>query len=241
MARIRSIKPELRTSEVVASWPIPVRYFWVLLWGYADDHGRGKDNARLIKADAFPLDDDVTAAEVEEWMSLLAADGVIVRYQVGGERFFQVTNWLEHQRPQHPSASKIPDPEDAHETFVNASGGPTETFIPEQGAGSREREQGAGSARKRGTRIPEPFIVTADMRQWAIQEVPAVDVDASTRTFVDYWRAVTGRNATKLDWTSTWRNWLRRDAERRPQSRTTDTARATAILALASDRKELSA
>ena len=40
MARIRSVKPALRTSRVVASWPWPVRYFWVLLWGYLDDHGR---------------------------------------------------------------------------------------------------------------------------------------------------------------------------------------------------------
>jgi predicted GIY-YIG superfamily endonuclease len=30
MARIRSVKPELRVSEVVASWPREVRYFWVL-------------------------------------------------------------------------------------------------------------------------------------------------------------------------------------------------------------------
>jgi hypothetical protein len=64
--------------------------------------------------------------------------------------------------------------------------------------------------RTRGVRIPEPFIVTKAMREWAAVEVPLVDVDSSTRVFVDYWRAAT-RNATKRDWVATWRNWLRKD------------------------------
>lgn len=66
-----------------------------------------------------------------------------------------------------------------------------------------------GSAR--GARIPEPFIVTKAMRDWAAREVPTVDVDSSTRVFVDYWRAAT-RNAMKRDWVAAWRNWLRKDA-----------------------------
>lgn len=54
MARIRSVKPDLRISRVVASWPVPARYAWVLLWGYLDDFGRGIDDVRLIVADCFP-------------------------------------------------------------------------------------------------------------------------------------------------------------------------------------------
>lgn len=61
-----------------------------------------------------------------------------------------------------------------------------------------------------GTRIPEPFIVTAAMREWAAAEVPLVNVDRSTRVFVDFWRAAT-KNASKKDWVATWRNWLRKD------------------------------
>lgn len=71
-----------------------------------------------------------------------------------------------------------------------------------------------GGARPRATRIPDPFHVTGAMREWAAAEVPGVDVDRSTRTFVDYWRGVSGSKATKRDWIATWRNWLRRDAER---------------------------
>lgn len=64
--------------------------------------------------------------------------------------------------------------------------------------------------RKRGSRIPDPFVVTAEMRAWAAAEVPGLDVDAHTREFVDHWRAETGAKASKLDWISTWRNWMRK-------------------------------
>jgi len=83
-----------------------------------------------------------------------------------------------------------------------------------------------GGPRKRGTRIPEPFMLTHDMREWAATEVPTVDVDASTRRFVDYWRAESGAKATKRDWVATWRNWLRRDADTRKPNRLTPAERA---------------
>lgn len=83
-----------------------------------------------------------------------------------------------------------------------------------------------GRAAKRGTRIPEPFMVTTSMREWAAAEVPTVDADASTRRFVDYWRAESGARATKLDWISAWRNWLRRDADNKKPNRLTPTERA---------------
>lgn len=101
--------------------------------------------------------------------------------------------------------------------------------------------------RKRGTRLPEPFIVTREMRDWAAQEVPAVDVDTTTRKFVDYWRAKSGRDATKQDWAATWRNWLRTDAERRTQPRQDKDERALSViqmgqrLAAATDQQEITA
>lgn len=85
----------------------------------------------------------------------------------------------------------------------------------------------SGGARKRGSRIPEPFLVTADMREWAGARVPLVDVDSSTERFVNHWRAKAGKDATKLDWLATWRNWLIRDHDDRAnRQRLTPTQRA---------------
>jgi hypothetical protein len=64
--------------------------------------------------------------------------------------------------------------------------------------------------RKRGERIPLPFDVSTEMQEWVQRECPRLDWDYETRQFVDYWRSATGRNSAKLDWTATWRTWMRR-------------------------------
>ena len=114
MARIRSVKPGLRTSEVVASWPIEVRYFWVLLWGYLDDLGRGLDITKLIAGDCFPLDDKVTPNVIDKWLNIMATaktphrGAPVCRYEVDGRRYVHAVYWSEHQRPNRPSPSAHP-------------------------------------------------------------------------------------------------------------------------------------
>jgi hypothetical protein len=72
MARIRSIKPEVRRSLTVAEWPREVRLAWIYLWMYLDDEGRGVDDMRLIVAELFPLDRDVTERKMDNWLTLIA-------------------------------------------------------------------------------------------------------------------------------------------------------------------------
>ena len=115
MARIRSVKPALRTSRVVAMWPFEVRYFWVLLWGYLDDLGRGLDIPKAIAGDCFPLDDKVTATLTDRWLRVMATtkvepdhDPPLCRYEVGGRRYLHSVYWSEHQRPNRPSPSMHP-------------------------------------------------------------------------------------------------------------------------------------
>lgn len=150
MARIRSIKPEVRISEKVNSWPIECRYFWVLLWGYCDDYGIGRDNPRLIVADSFPLDDTITAKKVSGWMDTIWNSGVIERYTVDGNSYFQVTSWDEHQKISHPAKQFLPDISQASAILRRVTESDqsfTEAFekaSPKQGAVSRE--QGAVSS-----------------------------------------------------------------------------------------------
>ena len=145
MARIRSIKPEIRISEKVNSWPVEIRYFWIMLWGYVDDYGRGRDNPKLIVADTYPLDDSVSDKDVERWLKILERDEVIQRYTVGGKRYLLVCNWNEHQRPSHPAKSVIPVPDPQEHAGGEDSGNPPEDCArtaangsPEQGAVSSE-------------------------------------------------------------------------------------------------------
>lgn len=110
MPRIRSLKPEFCSSPAIAALSIPCRLHFAMLWTHADDEGRGIDNPLLIKAALWPLDTDVTAAEVESWQAELADHGRIIRYESEGKLYFQIVNFLEHQHPSRPRPSVFPPP-----------------------------------------------------------------------------------------------------------------------------------
>lgn len=229
MARIRSIKPEIRISETVNKWPVEIRYFWIMLWGYVDDHGRGRDNAKLIVADTYPLDDSVAADDVSRWLEVLADAKVIQRYMVAGKSYLAVTNWSEHQRPSHPAKSVIPEPPrdsaDSYDALEDAeqpsalipadSGNPPEGVArnsangsPEQGAGSREQRADERARKSPAPHvIPVDFSLTLERKQWANENARAVNAERETQGFVDYWA---GEQAKKKNWEATWRNWMRR-------------------------------
>jgi hypothetical protein len=69
------------------------------------------------------------------------------------------------------------------------------------------------AAPKRGTRVPEDFSITDDMRSWAATETPHVDLDRKLGEWIDYWKSVAGQRGVKLDWVSTWRNGMRKQEE----------------------------
>lgn len=70
--------------------------------------------------------------------------------------------------------------------------------------------------RRRGTRLPDDFTITDDMRSWAQTKAPHVDLGFETEKFVNHWQAASGQNATKLDWSAAWRNWIIRATEYGP-------------------------
>ena len=143
MARIRSVKPELRTSLTAAQWPREVRYFWVLLWGYLDDHGYGVDEPRLIKPDCFPLDDDLSPEIIDKWMDLFVHSGSLCRFTAkDGRQYCHAVNWADHQRPQHPAVPRFPAcSRTSHETVMSDSGEPHDSLMSANGVNSESAGQ----------------------------------------------------------------------------------------------------
>jgi hypothetical protein len=72
--------------------------------------------------------------------------------------------------------------------------------------------ESSSGRRKRATRIPDDFVVTPEMAQWARDNVPELinrgRGKRETDKFVNYWQAKSGKDATKHDWVATWRNWM---------------------------------
>jgi len=107
MPRIRTIKPDAFLSESLSSVPRGTRWTFAGLWTYADDKGRARDDARLIKAALYPLDDDVTLADVAHDLDLLAGIGGICRYVVEDRSYLHMPKW-HHQKINRPTPAKSP-------------------------------------------------------------------------------------------------------------------------------------
>lgn len=72
----------------------------------------------------------------------------------------------------------------------------------------------------RGTRLPDSFEITPEMREWAATTTPDVDPDSALEEFRDYWTAVPGARGVKRDWIATWRNDMRRKQQLAPKTGT---------------------
>lgn len=137
MARIRTIKPEFPQSESMGRISRDSRLLFVELWTLCDDEGRCRGNSRMLASLLFPYDDDAPGL-IDGWLDELDREHCIVRYQVDGATYIQVCNWLNHQKIDKPSVSKIPPFDESSRILANASG-----WIKDQGP--RIKDQGRDS------------------------------------------------------------------------------------------------
>ena len=61
----------------------------------------------------------------------------------------------------------------------------------------------------KGTRLPDDWQPDANLLAWAKGRRPDLDMPDAIERFRDYWCAVSGAKATKIDWNATFRNWVR--------------------------------
>lgn len=114
MARIRTIKPEFPQSESMGRVSRDARLTFIELWTLADDEGRLRGNSRMLASLLFPYDDDAPSL-IDTWLTELESENCIVRYQVDGQSYLQICKWLEHQKIDRASKSKIPPLSNARE------------------------------------------------------------------------------------------------------------------------------
>jgi hypothetical protein len=144
----------------------------------------------------------------------LAEVGLITREGEG----YRIVSWLKwnrsaeemgRERARDASRKGAPtsanDGTDAGTDAGNGAGLPAASPLADQ-ITDTDQKQGK---QKRGTRIPDDFTPDEDMRLWAKEHTPNVDIDAETPEFVDYWRGVAGQKGVRLDWVGVWRNSMR--------------------------------
>jgi hypothetical protein len=109
VARIRTVKPELFTSERCAECSVTAVMTFIGLFTQADDHGRHRDNAAIIAGVLWPLRSEHTPVHVEDDLQQLADAGLICRYTgCDGKRYLHIVGWYEHQKIDKRGQSRLP-------------------------------------------------------------------------------------------------------------------------------------
>jgi len=107
VARNRLIKREFFRDEKVGALTPPARLLFISLWIQADDSGNGRADARLLRAEAFALD-DFTIEQIEGFLQEIVSQGMVKLYDADGARFYHVRNFGRHQVINHPSRFRFP-------------------------------------------------------------------------------------------------------------------------------------
>lgn len=185
MARIRTIKPEFPHSESMGRVSRESRLCFILLWTIADDAGRLRGNSRMLASLLYPYDDDAKN-KIDTWLAQLSSEGCIARYEVDGTSYVQILHWVEHQKIDKPSPSKLPPFAEASRGLAN---GREASSLDQEGNG--EEGNGEGSAEPQSDSPPpvisiplndktEYGVTQSEVDEWS-SAYPAVDVPQQLR------------------------------------------------------------
>lgn len=173
MARIRTIKPEFPQSETTGKLSRDARLLFLQLFTIADDDGRARAASRMLASLLYPYDDDAPSL-IDGWLTELESNDCIRRYQVEGSTYLEITNWLKHQKIDHPSKSRLPPIPDNFASPREASRtlSPDLNLVPsilDRGPSPEPREPSREQAKKiglirEGVKFPKHGAMSADKR-----------------------------------------------------------------------------
>lgn len=149
MSRIRTIKPDSALSETLESVSVTAALLFARLPCFTDDEGRMRYSPALIKAQVFPLREEITQADCGNAIEELAVMGLVRVYTVEAKKYLCIPGFAEHQKVNRPQASQLPAPpvgnqntpsvqEPINDESVNNHGEITETDENRGGTGETD-------------------------------------------------------------------------------------------------------
>jgi len=105
MARIRTIKPELWSSDKFGECSTSARLMFVASLNFADDNGNLDRSARQLKAQTLPYDE---GQDGEALVAELLRAGLFIEYKIADRFYLHIKNFEVHQKIDRPSKSRLP-------------------------------------------------------------------------------------------------------------------------------------
>ncbi len=194
MPRIRTIKPEFWDSPGVETLEPLWRLLYIAMWNWADDHGRGKAEARELMGFVFPRDEGMTLGEFRRGLGEVRRVFGVKFYQVGGRSYYAIPSWDKHQKIDKRSAGKYPPPDEGTDYDPDPENGlspacsqtpPSVRRDPAETPPSPRRDAGAGTGEQgnRGTGEIGSELASASSGAVALRD----DAPATAQTIVGEW------------------------------------------------------
>jgi hypothetical protein len=231
------IRDELLTSERYWAVSIHARQLFVHLMLSVDDFGCYTGANFAIRARCYPVEKPEPDS-VERMLQELIDQDLVRAYHVHGVRYLWIPRFRQRMRmrrlkyPQPPFpefnelTEKMPDIGQTDDGQMSTSCRLKRREVKGREEKRREESQRqhevptttastAVMTRTRSTRLSGEWELPEEWKTWAVQ-VHHLDPQRVVRmslAFRDYWVSKPTQ-AGKLDWFATWRNWVRREAER---------------------------
>lgn len=187
-----------RLSDVPAPMKVAQRLVEVGLWHDRGDHFEQHDYPEM----------QTTAAEREEKRERARERQRRSRHRQGDNVTHDVT------RDSRVSDAQVTTAEAEAEAESESGSTRAEEGSGEEAHGDTSR----GKPRSdRATRIPDGWTPDAEEQLQAEAQAAGVDLHRELERFRDHWQAKSGKDGRKADWQATWRNWLRKAIDDKPQ------------------------
>lgn len=167
----------------------------------------------LLRAACYPLQlDKVSDQDVSKWLGETRKAGLVRVFESGEKQFLEVQDFRQQVRAK---ASKFPQPPpDAEHAPCECAADAQQTQASAHLDGDGDGDGGGKRAQGRASRLPEDWRLSTEQIEWAIGAQPTWDAEHTLKVgeaFRDYWKSVPGSRGLKLDWSATWRTWVRKE------------------------------
>jgi hypothetical protein len=220
MARIRTIKPEFPQSESIGKLSRDARLLFVQLWTIVDDAGRTRAASRMLASLLYPYDDDARSL-IDGWLDELAAGNMIRLYEADGSRYLEIVKWLEHQKIDRPSPSKLPEytqplarpRDDSRSLDADLVPVPVPVPVPSAPADAARTKSVEKKSRKgNATSLPDHYQIQPQISEYAQQR--GFTSSELVREHERFCNHAKQNDRRCVDWIAAERNWLITAAER---------------------------
>lgn len=197
----RILRDGILTSPRVAKLAWGEEVFYRRLHSIVDDFGRYFADPGLLRAACYPRQlNKVSDSDIEKWLRA-CVDAALVRVYPAedGERYLVVEDFKQQVRA---TKSKFPQPVAVDSTCMADA---TQTLAIAHLDVSESVSVSEDVCGKRATRLPTDFEPKPEPEAEA-----GIDRPRELANFRDYWAAKAGKDAAKLDWQATWRQWARK-------------------------------